>query len=77
KRTLLTSLLPSVYRGSHLGHPAVRHVQGRTVEVLSTEHLLFEADGEQPGTTDVAARVVPAALRVRLPAHAPEVRSSR
>ncbi|MCX8071498.1 MAG: diacylglycerol kinase family lipid kinase [Candidatus Binatia bacterium] len=61
---LLMSLLPRVFHGRHLGHPAVTHARGKRVLVRSAEPLPFEMDGEQPGTTDVAVEVVPAALRV-------------
>lgn len=67
KRVLLTSLLPSVYLGRHIQHPAVLHLQGRKIEVRSPIPLPFEVDGEQPGTTDLQAIVLPGALRVRMP----------
>lgn len=67
KRTLLGSLLPRVYRGKHIGHPAVKHLSGERVEVSALDRLPFEVDGEQPGTTDLRARVLPSAIRVRVP----------
>jgi diacylglycerol kinase (ATP) len=67
KWTLLGSLLPRVYFGKHIGHYAVRHMLGRAVEVAAREPLLFEADGEQPGTTDFRAEILAGALRVRVP----------
>jgi diacylglycerol kinase family enzyme len=65
KRTLLTSLLPKVYRGRHMGHPAVQHLSGEEIEVHAATELPFEVDGEQPGTTDIRAIVLPKVLRVR------------
>lgn len=67
KRVLLTSLLPSAYRGTHIQHPAVLHLQGKQIEIRSPISLPFEVDGEQPGTTDLQATVLPSALRVRMP----------
>lgn len=67
KAILLGSLLPRVYRGTHIGHRAVRHLKGRAVEIQAVDHLPFEVDGEQPGTTDLRAEVLPRALRVRVP----------
>lgn len=67
KRVLLTSLLPSVYRGRHIQHPAVLHLRGKRIEIRSPISLPFEVDGEQPGTTDLQATVLPGALRVRMP----------
>lgn len=65
KRVLLGSILPRVYRGTHVGHPDVMHLQGRVLEVSSRHALPFQVDGEQPGTTDLRAEVLPGALCVR------------
>jgi diacylglycerol kinase (ATP) len=67
KHTLLLSLLPSVYRGKHVGHRSVHHYQGATVQIQSPEELPFEVDGEQPGSTDIYATVRCASLKVRTP----------
>ncbi len=67
KRTLLLSLLPKVYRGKHVGHPAVHFYQGADVEIESPESLPFEVDGEQPGSTNIRARVRCGSLKVRIP----------
>lgn len=67
KRELLLSLLPSAYRGTHIQHLAVLHLRGKEIAVRSPMPLPFEVDGEQPGTTDLLATVLPAALRLRMP----------
>lgn len=64
---LLGSLLPAVYRGTHLGHPAVEHWTARRVTVRSVEPVRIETDGEVVGTTDVEAWVAPKALSLRVP----------
>jgi diacylglycerol kinase (ATP) len=64
---LLGSLLPRVYFGAHVGQPGVRQFVGRNVRIMASQPLRFEVDGEQPGTTDLVAEVVPSALRVRVP----------
>lgn len=64
--TLLLSLLPRAYRGTHTGHPAVHHLRGRHVEVHARD-LPLELDGEQPGSTDTHLRILPQALRIRVP----------
>jgi diacylglycerol kinase (ATP) len=64
---LLTSLLPAVYRGGHIGHPAVRHWQAHRVAIHAPEPLRIEMDGEQPGTTDVTASVLRRAVAIRVP----------
>jgi diacylglycerol kinase (ATP) len=67
KYSLLGSLLPSVYLGRHIDHPAVTHRLAKTICIRSSETLLFEVDGEQPGTTDICVTLLPGSLRVRMP----------
>jgi diacylglycerol kinase (ATP) len=67
KYALLGSVLPRVYFGRHIHHPAVSHRLGKVVKIEAEEPLLFEVDGEQPGTTDLTAELVAGALRVRVP----------
>jgi YegS/Rv2252/BmrU family lipid kinase len=64
KRTMLTSLLPRVYRGRHVGQAGVLHRLGSNVTVRSSEPLLLELDGEQVGLAPVIVDVLPRALRV-------------
>ena len=65
--TLLADIFPKVYRGTHLGHPAVIHYRAREVTVSSTDPLLLELDGEQPGRAPATFTILPGALRVMLP----------
>jgi diacylglycerol kinase (ATP) len=67
KYTLLGSLLPKVYRGKHLGHPAVHHFQGSRIEISSSEPMPFEVDGEQPGVTNISVCMRSGSLKVRAP----------
>ncbi len=69
KRDLLF-VLPKTYRGSHLPHPRLELLRGRTVTVDADEPLPIELDGEQPGTTPARFEIVPRALRLRVPAAA-------
>jgi diacylglycerol kinase (ATP) len=64
KRALLTSLLPRVYRGKHVGHPGVIHLTGSQATVQSTAGMPLELDGEQIGTTPLMVGVLPGVLRV-------------
>lgn len=64
---MLLRLLPAVYRGSHMGHSGVRHMQARTVLVESDVALSIELDGELAGTTPVWIDVLPQVLPVCLP----------
>ena len=56
-----------IYRGTHLSHPKVDLVRGRSVAVDGADRLPIELDGEQVGTTPARFDVVPGALRLRVP----------
>ena len=58
---------PKIYRGTHLAHPKIEVLHGRTVHVEADVPLPIVLDGEQPGTTPARFEVVPGALRVRVP----------
>jgi diacylglycerol kinase (ATP) len=62
---------PKIYRGKHLNHPKIEVLRGRAVDVDADVPLPIVLDGEQPGTTPARFEVVPAALRVRVPATDP------
>ena len=64
---LLLDLLPKVYRGAHLRHPAVQSRRASTVTITSTGRLPLEVDGEPIGSAPAAFRVLPRALRVVVP----------
>jgi diacylglycerol kinase (ATP) len=59
---------PKIYRGKHLAHPKIEVLRGGAVEVDADVPLPIVLDGEQPGTTPARFEIVPAALRVRVPA---------
>ena len=67
KRDLVLNL-PKLYRGTHLPHPKAELLRGTTVAVDAREPLPLQLDGEQPGTTPARFELVPATLRVRVPA---------
>jgi diacylglycerol kinase (ATP) len=56
-----------IYRGTHLTHPKIELLRGRTVEIDGQQRIPIELDGEQPGTTPARFDVVPLALRLRVP----------
>ena len=64
----LARAMPKIYRGTHLPHPKAELLRGTVVHVESADPLPVELDGEQPGTTPVRFEIVPAALRLRVPA---------
>ena len=63
KPDLLWSL-PRVYRGTHLTHPKVTVKRAREVEILPTEPMSLQADGELLGEIPARFGVIPAALNV-------------
>ena len=67
KRDFVTTA-PKIYKGTYLAHPKVELLRSRTVAVEAPEHLPIELDGEQVGTTPARFEIVPAAVRVRVPA---------
>ena len=64
RRTLLTSLMPRVYRGKHIGHPSVIWVRGSSVRVHCTAGMGGGVDGEVMGGTPLEIDVVPRVLDV-------------
>jgi diacylglycerol kinase (ATP) len=67
KRDFVTTA-PKIYKGTYLQHPKVELLRSRSVAVDAPERLPIEVDGEQVGTTPARFEIVPAALRVRVPA---------
>lgn len=68
RRALLTGLLPRIYRGTHLRHPAVHLGRGAQVTVGATAPFPLELDGEVVGFAPARFEVLPCALRVLAPA---------
>jgi diacylglycerol kinase (ATP) len=66
-RWALIRLYPTVFRGAHLDHPAVRRHRVRSVR-LSSPHMVAYADGERLAELPIECTVVPGALRLLAPA---------
>jgi YegS/Rv2252/BmrU family lipid kinase len=64
RRQMLFDLLPKLYRGRHLTHPAVRHDRARVVSIESDTPFPIEIDGDVVGTTPALFTALPGALRV-------------
>ncbi|MEV1242212.1 diacylglycerol/lipid kinase family protein [Nonomuraea sp. NPDC050022] len=56
-------VFPSVYRGSHVSHPAVSVRRVRSVRLEAPDVVAY-ADGERIGPTPVTCEIQPGALRV-------------
>lgn len=61
---MLFLLLPAIYRGAHIGNPAVGHIPARALHLDADEPLIVQADGELAGVTPVSIDVLPQALPV-------------
>ena len=67
-RAEILRLIPSVLRGTHLGHPKIHFARAAEVEVSLKEPTPAHVDGEMlPPTRNFHARVLPRALRVLSP----------
>lgn len=64
RRALLTSLLPRVYLGRHIGQNGVHHFKAQRASIETPEPFMVELDGELPGVSPVTVTVVPEALNV-------------
>ncbi len=64
KINLLLSL-PRVYKGSHLSHPRIISLQGKSVRVEASGEALLDLDGEQPGRAPVEIEILPQAINLR------------
>ncbi|MBA2452225.1 MAG: diacylglycerol kinase family lipid kinase [Chloroflexia bacterium] len=64
KRALLTSLLPRVYRGKHVGQHGVLHIRAGSAAILCPAGMLMEMDGEQIGRSPIQVDVLPRILPV-------------
>jgi diacylglycerol kinase (ATP) len=62
----LLTLVPRVYKGTHLSHPKATAYRSRTVQVESAERMVLQADGEYVGEAPVTFRLHPGALTVRV-----------
>jgi diacylglycerol kinase (ATP) len=62
-RATLVRVLPSVYSGRHVQHPAVTTGRGRTIH-LDAPHAVVCADGEPLGQVPVSLDVVPDAVLI-------------
>jgi YegS/Rv2252/BmrU family lipid kinase len=59
--------LHRLYRGTHVGRPRLQMLRARMVEVRPASPLPIEVDGETPGTTPAAFRVLAGAILLRVP----------
>jgi len=67
KLTFLTSVLPKVFKGTHVDEPSVTVRRGREVRVDADRPFTIYADGDPIGELPATIRIVPSALKVLCP----------
>jgi diacylglycerol kinase (ATP) len=60
-------LMTTIYKGEHVGLPKVEIRRARKIEATSSERVLLDVDGEQPGLLPATFEVLPSALKVKRP----------
>jgi YegS/Rv2252/BmrU family lipid kinase len=68
KLYLLRSVLPRVFKGTHVHDPSVRVMRGTEVRVDADRPFVVYADGDPIGELPITLRALPGALQVLLPA---------
>ena len=66
-RRTIFSVLPKVFSGQHVSHPAVRVERTARLEIHTDEPRVVHADGEYLGTTPLVLQTQPGALQVVRP----------
>lgn len=59
--------MSKIYSGKHLSNPEVEVFRAKKVVARSTERVLLDVDGEQPGKLDAWFEIIPSAIKVRVP----------
>lgn len=68
KRRFLFSLLPKVFKGTHIDEPEVTVMRAAEVEISADRPFTMYADGDPIAELPVTVRALPAAVRVLVPA---------
>jgi len=68
KLRFLTRILPKVFKGTHVHEPSVHVLRGRELQITADRPFTLYADGDPIGQLPVRVSVLPAAVRVLVPA---------
>lgn len=63
----ILKIAPSIYAGTHIRHPKVSTHRSHEVELRSPQRVPVEADGEFLGYLPLGVKVLPKAIRVKVP----------
>ena len=67
KRRFLTTMLPRIFKGTHVELPEVTVLRAAQVEISADRPFTLYADGDPIGELPIAVRVLPKAVRVIVP----------
>jgi YegS/Rv2252/BmrU family lipid kinase len=71
KLRFLTRILPKVFKGTHVDEPSVHVLRGRELQIAADRPFTLYADGDPIGELPLRVSVLPAAVRVLVPADSP------
>lgn len=66
-RATIARVFPKVFSGTHIGHPMVRTMRGREIELYCDPPALVSVDGDLVGTLPAVFEAVPQAVEVLTP----------
>lgn len=65
-KTRAPALVPKIINGTHLTDPAVRRITASEFDLTVSRIWPIEADGDLVGNTNMAGRVIPAAINLKI-----------
>ncbi len=65
-KTRAPALVPKIINGTHLSDPAVRRTTASEFDLSASRIWPIEADGDLIGNTNMAGRVIPAAINLKI-----------
>jgi YegS/Rv2252/BmrU family lipid kinase len=71
-RARFLTLMPTVFTGAHVNQPVVEVIRARTIEIAASRPFQVYADGDPIADLPARISVLPGAMRVVVPAAAPE-----
>jgi YegS/Rv2252/BmrU family lipid kinase len=60
------SSIPKLYKGTHVNHPNVKYIRGKTLVAESPDVVLLDVEGEQIGRLPARFDIIPSAIKVKV-----------
>lgn len=67
KQLEVIRVLPTIFRGNHISHPAVKVYRGKKIQLDSSERVLVQTDGEIRGTLPMTFELEPEVFPMIVP----------